>query len=240
MTRKTSHLSATPRTYGHNQEIRRQGSIPAVLYGYGLTNTNLQIDSRSFSTVFNNAGYTSLITLTVQDGQQDKDHTVLIRDMQVHPLKNTVQHVDFYQPRLDQAITANVPLNFVNEAPAVKDLRGVLVRTMDEVELEALPVDLPHNIAVDISVLTNFDKSIYIRDLVLPPNVKLHHEPEETVALVQPPRTEEELEALEGEVKEDVAGVEGVQDKEEEDKTSEEATESADQTAASDKAAPTK
>ena len=213
MTRKTSHLMATPRAHGHNQETRRQGSIPAVLYGYGLDNLNVQIDSRAFSTVFNNAGYTSLITLTVADGEQNKEHTVLIRDMQLHPLKNTVQHIDFYQPRLDQAITANVPLSFVGDAPAVKDLGGVLVRTLDEVELEALPVDLPHDIAVDISVLTDFAKSIYIQDLVLPPKVKLHHEPDETVALVQPPRTEEELEALEGEVKEDVQSVEGVEDK---------------------------
>ena len=216
MTRKTSHLLAAPRAHGHNQETRRQGSIPAVLYGYGLNNINIQIDSRKFSTVFNNAGYTSLITLTVQDEEQNKEHTVLIRDLQMHPLKSTVLHVDFYQPRLDQAITANVPLNFIGEAPAVKDLGGVLVRTLDEVELEALPTDLPHDISVDITVLTNFSKSIYIHDLVLPPKVKLHHEPDETVALVKPPRTEAELEELEGEVKEDVESVEGVEDKVEE------------------------
>lgn len=235
MTRKTSHLLAAPRAHGHNQETRRQGSIPAVLYGYGLDNINIQIDSRSFAAVFNNAGYTSLINLTVQDGEQQKDHTVLIRDMQMHPLKNTVLHVDFYQPRLDQAITANVPLNFIGESPAVKDLGGVLVRTLDEVELEALPADLPHDIAVDIAVLTDFEKSIYIRDLVLPPKVKLHHEPEEIVALVQPPRTEEELEELEGEVKEDVESVEGVEDKVAEPAEGEAGAESAEKSGSTNK-----
>lgn len=239
MTSKRTHLNASLRTLKHTREARRQGIILAVLYGYGLKNLNVQVDSKAFSAIFNQAGYTSLITLIVSDGGQDKDHTVLIRDMQLHPLKNTVQHVDFYQPRLDQAITANVPLSFVGEAPAVKDLGGVLVRTLDEVKLEALPVDLPHNIAVDISSMDNFAKSIYIRDLVLPPRVKLHHEPEEVVALVQPPRTEEELEALEEEVKEDVTAVEGVQEPTEEAKSGEEAAETG-KTATADKEAPAK
>jgi large subunit ribosomal protein L25 len=217
MTSKLSNLTATAREGSHNREIRRASSIPAVLYGYGINNINLQVDSRSFASIYNQAGLTSLITLTIKNGDDRQDHTVLIRDMQMHPLKNTVQHIDFYQPRLDQAITANVPLDFVGEAPAVKDLGGVLVRTLDEVELEALPVDLPHNIAVDITVLTDFEQAIHIRDLILPPKVELNHEPDEVVALVQPPRTEAEMDALEEDVKEDVAGVEGVEDKPEED-----------------------
>lgn len=200
----------------HVQAVRRDDKIPAVVYGYEIKkNINLQVDNRSFAGIYNKAGNTSLISLAVKDDKQTKPHTVLIREVQIHPVKNTITHVDFYQPRLDQVITAQVRLKFIGEAPAARDLGGVLVRTLDEVELEALPADLPHDIEVDISTLSDFAKAIHIRDLVLPDKVKLNHEADETVALVQPPRTEEELEALEEEVSEDVEGVEGIEEKDE-------------------------
>lgn len=195
-------------------EIRRSEMIPAEVYGHGIKNMDIQVDSKQFADVFRAAGYTSLINLSIEDG---KPHTVIIREVQLHPVKSTVLHVDFYQPRLDQTIVANVPLTFTGEAPAVKDLGGVLVRAMDEVELEALPVDLPHDIEVDISQLNDFEKSIHVRDLKVSDKVDLHHDPDDTVALVQPPRTEEELEALTEEVSEDVEGVEGVEEKEAEE-----------------------
>jgi len=193
--------------------LRHQERIPAVVYGHGVKNLNIDVDGKQFTKVFKAAGYTALINIHID--QAKKDHTVLIREVQLHPVKDTILHVDFYQPRLDQAITAHVPLDFTGEAPAVKDLGGVLVRTIDEIELEALPTDLPHDIKVDISVLTDFEKVIRVADLDLPDKVKLHHEADEVVALVQPPRTEEELEALEEEVSEDVEGVEGVEEPEE-------------------------
>lgn len=197
-------------------DIRRNEMIPAQVYGYGIENKNIQIDEKQFADVFRVAGYTSLINLSVEnDGEDSKPHTVIVRELQLHPVKNVVLHIDFYQPRLDQTIVANVPLTFVGEAPAVKDLGGVLVRAMDEVEVEALPADLPHDIEVDISQLSDFEKSIHVRDLVVADDVDLHHEPEDTVALVQPPRTEEEIEALTEEVSEDIEGVEGVEEKEE-------------------------
>ena len=200
----------------HVQAVRREDKIPAVIYGYGIKeNVDLQVDRKSFAGIFNEAGHTSLISLVIKADKEEKPHTVLIREGQIHPVKSSIMHVDFYQPRLDQIITAQVRLNFVGEAPAVKDSGGVLVRTMEEVELEALPADLPHDIEVNISTLTDFEKAIHISDLVLPDKVKLNHESEETVALVQPPRTEEELEALEEEVSEDVEGVEGIEETEE-------------------------
>lgn len=208
---------------GQTTALRQQGNVPAVLYGHGVKNQNLQIDNRQFSKIFKQSGYTSLISLNIsnEQGEKEQEHTVLIREVQVHPVRNSVLHVDFYQVRMDEVIRVNVPISFTGESIAVEELGGVLLRNIDEVELEALPLDLPHDIEVDISAIKDFATIIHISDLKLPDGVKLLHEPEDVVALVQPPRTEEEIEALDQEVSEDVEGVEGVEDKTAEDEEGE-------------------
>lgn len=194
---------------GKPQALRHQDIIPAVLYGHGLKNQALQVDGKTFVKIFKAAGHTSLIDLSFASTQ----HPVLIREVQHHPLKGSLLHVDFYQVRLDEKINAQVPLAFIGESSAVKDRGGVLIRNLDEVELEALPQDLPHDIKVDISLLDVFDQPFRVSDLALPPGVTLLHKLDEVVALVQPPRTEEELEAeLTEEVTEDVTSVEGVKE----------------------------
>lgn len=191
--------------------IRRTSGVPAVVYGHKMEATPIEIGANEFAKVFSQAGETSLIKLNLGD---KKEHDVLVRDIQRHPVRGTVIHVDFFQVRLDEVISASVPLEFVGEAPAVKNLGGVFVHPMDEVELEALPQNLPHTIEVDISGIINFDKVIHISDLKVEEGVKLLHEPEEVVALVQEPKSQEELDAeLSEEVTEDVTGVEGVADK---------------------------
>lgn len=205
------------------QQIRRAGYIPAVIYGHGVANESVEVESRQFGRVFSATGYTTLVNLAVGE----KQHTVLIREVQFHPLKDQVLHIDFYQVRLDEKVKANVPLEFIGESVAVKDAGGVLVKSLSEVELEALPQDLPRDIKVDISVLTDFEKAIHVSDLSVPKGVELFHEPEEVVALVQPPRSEQELESLSEEAKEDVAAVEVVSDKEKEEEPTEEGAEPA-------------
>lgn len=205
MTAERLQLDAEVRA-GNPRALLRTGTVPAVLYGHGIKNEALQLNSKAFSKVWQVAGNTSLVML--KTGKTE--HPVLIREVQLHPLRDTVQHIDFLQVRMDEKIKASVPLLFVGQAVAVKDLSGVLVRNHDELELEALPQDLPHNISVDISSLTNFDQVIYVKDIALPKGVTVLTEGEEVVALVQPPRSEAELEALSEEVKEDVTAVEGV------------------------------
>ena len=139
------------------------------------------------------------------------EHPVLIREVQLHPLRDTVQHIDFLQVRMDEKIKAKVPLVFIGQSIAVKDLSGVLVRNHDELELEAFPQDLPHNVSVDIASLTDFEKVIHVKDIALPKGVTVLTEADEVVALVQPPRSEEELKSLSEEVKEDVSAVAGVE-----------------------------
>ncbi|HLC49466.1 MAG TPA: 50S ribosomal protein L25 [Candidatus Andersenbacteria bacterium] len=199
-------LSANIRS-GHVGAIRREGNIPAVLYGHGITPQNVEVESRQFQKLFTGAGYTTMLTLAIEGGES---HPVFIRDVQFHPLKSTVTHIDFYKVRMDEVIKAKVPLKFIGESPAVKLLSGVLVRNMDELEVEALPKDLPHDIEVDISSLVDFEKALHVKDITLPSGVITHKDLEEVIALVQPPRSEAELEALSEEVKEDVESVEGV------------------------------
>lgn len=204
------------------ESIRRESAVPGVVYGYGLDNQNVSVDLIAFQKVLNSAGYTSLVSLVIS-GDKAEEHTVLIREVQTHPVRDNITHIDFYQPRLDKPIRAQVPLHFIGESEAVRDLGGVLVRPLEEVDLEALPANLPHDIEVDISILKDFETVIHVKDLSLPADVKLYHEDEEVVALVQPPRTEEELEAdLTEEVTEDVESVEGVEDKPEEGEEGEE------------------
>lgn len=203
-------IAAAPRS-GNPGAVRRSGNIPAVLYGHGITPQTVEVESRAFQKLFTVAGRTTMLTLSIQDG---KDHPVFIRDIQLHPLKNTITHIDFYQVRMDETIRASVPLKFIGQAPAVADMSGVLVRNIDELEVEALPKDLPRNIEVDISSLINFDTVIHVSDIKLPEGVTTHKDGGEVVALVQPPRSEQEIEALSTEVKEDVESVEGVKKEE--------------------------
>lgn len=203
---------------GKAQVTRREEGVPAVLYGHGIDPENVQVNYKEFSKVYSLAGGTSLVMLKLAD----QERPVIIRDVQFHPLKNTYLHADFYQVRMDEEIHANVPLNFIGESVAVKDMSGILVRNIDEIEVKALPQDLPHDIEVDISSLKTFDDVIRVEHLNLPEGVTPLEESDAVIALVQPPRTEEELEALEEEVTEDVESVEGVEKKEEEGEESEE------------------
>lgn len=189
---------------------RHAGNIPAVLYGHKVKSQALQVEGKAFHKVYEEAGLTSLVNLKLGN----EERPVLIREVQRHPVRDSVIHVDFYQVRMDEKIRAQVPLNFIGEAPAVKDLGGVLVKSLDAVDLEALPNDLPHAIDVDVTDLDDFEKIIHISDLSIPKGVTLFHEGDDVVALVQPPRTEEELKELEGEVSEDVEAVEGIVEEE--------------------------
>ena len=193
-------------------QVRKQGFIPAILYGPKVKNLNLSVNFNVFEKVYQEAGESTLVKLKIEGGDGKKERVVLIQDVDRDPVSGRVIHIDFNQIKMDQAITVEVPLVFVGESEAVKDQNGVLIKSIQNVEIEALPQDLIHEIEVDISVLKTFDDNIYLKDLKVPENVKLTAEPEEVVASVIPPRTEQELEDLEE------APVEGVEDVEVEEK----------------------
>lgn len=173
--------------------LREKGFIPAIVYGAGQKNISIQVDYQEFKKVFEEAGESTIIKLKIGD----KAKNVLIHDIAKNPVNDKFIHVDFLQVRMDKVITAEVALVFEGEAPAVKELEGVLIKNITEVEVEALPKDLPHELKVDISGLETFDDHIKIKDLKLPEGVKVLVDSGETIASVTPPRTKEELEELE-------------------------------------------
>ncbi len=209
-------LKATRREAKANS-VRNKGLVPGIVYGHQLASQNVSVDAKQFDRIFTQAGSTTLVTLEVEG----TTHNVLIRDVQFHPVRDHVLHVDFYQVRMDEAIHADVPLKFIGEAPAVKDLGGIFVRNADTVEVKALPKDLPHNIEVDISGLTSFESVIHVSDLKLPSGVEVLDDATNVVVLVQAPRTDAELKSLEEEVKEDVESIEATAEKKPEEEVAE-------------------
>lgn len=173
--------------------LRREGILPAVLYGEGVPSQPLSVMLREFRKVLSEAGETSLITLKIEGA---KDAEVLIHDIATDPVTLEPVHADFYAVRMDKPIEAKVVLSFDGESPAVKNEGGILVKVLHELEVRALPRDLPHEIAVDVARLEAIGSKIHVKDVALPKGVATLAEPDEVVALVEPPRSEAELEEL--------------------------------------------
>lgn len=193
-------LNASVRTEVGSQlgALRRDGNIPAVLYGKGIDNVSIKVNAKDFSKVLKEAGESTLVYLSV-DGSE---YPTIITEVVSDPISSQYIHADFHKVNLKEKIKAHVPVVFEGESSAVKDLKGVFVRNVNEIEVEALPQDLPHEISVDISVLKELGAQILAKDLKLPNGVELQTEADAIIALVQEPMSEEELKAsLEGEAK---------------------------------------
>jgi len=189
------------------QELRADGMIPAVLYGPGIENQNLSLDSKEFYKLYRQAGKSSLVSLSVEGDK--KTYMVLVNDFDSNPLNGQVIHVDLYQPDLTKAIETEVPLLFEGVSAAVMDLGGTLVKNISEITVKALPADLPREIKVDISKLKTFDDVIMVKDLIVTDKVELLKNPEEIVALATPvENVEAELATAIEEKVEEVAQVE--------------------------------
>ncbi len=180
------------------QEIRQKGFIPAIVYGPGISNAMIQVSAKKFESVLKEAGETSLINIDVAG----EKYTVLVKDLALDPVSEVVTHIDLYAPNLKVETTANVPLVFVGEAAAIKDLKGTLVKNIHELEVKCLPQDIPHEISVDISKLATFEDYFYVKDLNVGSKVQILKSPEEIIAFVaKPADVEKELEVpIEGDV----------------------------------------
>jgi large subunit ribosomal protein L25 len=191
------------------RDPKNQGAdkISAVVYGPDVTNASIELDYAEFKKVLKQAGESSLIELNVE-GEKEK-RLVLVHEIQKDPVEDYFMHIDFLQPNLKEETEAEVPLVFEGESPAVKDLGGTLVKNMSEIEVSALPQDLPHEIKVSLESLKTFEDRILVKDLVLPNNVKATANPEEIVALVAAQENVEE--ELASEIKENVEDVEKVE-----------------------------
>ena len=169
--------------------LRKEGFLPSVVYGHDFEAMPIKIKYADFDKVFKMAGESTLINLKIND----KEEPTVIKDIQKDPISDKIIHADFYRVNLKEKIKAKVTLVIIGESEAIRN-GGILVKTVNELEVEALPQDLPHELRVDISGLKNFGDHIQIKDIVLPDGVKIEANLEDTVALVQEPRKEEVIE----------------------------------------------
>jgi large subunit ribosomal protein L25 len=173
------------------QALRREGLVPAELYGHGLKNIHLSVVGKEFGKVLKEAGTTTVVTLVL--GTEKK--SAIIHDVRRNYLSNEIEHIDFYQVRMDEKMKAKVALEFVGVSPAVKEKGAVINKSMSEIEIEALPKDLPHNLVVDLTLLDDINKSIYVRDIVIPKGVEILIDLDTAVATATPQTAEEVVEA---------------------------------------------
>lgn len=160
--------------------LRRKGFIPGVVYGARQASTPIVIPMRSFEKVLREAGEATIVSI---DGLGAPIPT-LIHEVDLDPLTNKPRHVDFYAVTKGKKVEVAIPLAFTGESPAVKSGAN-LVKVLHELEVKADPMNLPHDISVDLSVLAAIGDRIHTRDLVLPAGVELAVDGEEIVALAQ-------------------------------------------------------
>lgn len=186
-------------------QIREKGLIPAVMYGRGQDSVTLEVNEQAFLKAFRVAGESTLIDLVI-DGKPSK---VLVQDVAHDALTDKIIHADFHKVSLTEKLHAKIPLVFVGESKAVKGLGGMLIKNVDELEVECLPTALVHEIPVDISKLDGFGDIIHLKDIVVPPGIVVKHlHGEDPIASVAEPRSEEELASLEAKPEEKVEAVE--------------------------------
>lgn len=173
--------------------LRREGLTPGNIYGRGVESRAVQADTPTLVQLLRTAGRNAIVTLTVHG--EDAPRSVMMRGVQKHPVTDVILHVDFYQVSLTEKMRAEVPLVLVGTAPAVTELGGILLQSMDRVSVEALPGDIPAHFELDVSRLEKFDDALHVSDLELGPNVTLLSDPEYVIGKVAAPRLAAELEA---------------------------------------------
>ena len=167
--------------------VRNNGMVPAVVYGVRVENTMISVPSTPFTKILKVAGESSTIVLEIAGEKATDKPTkvdVLIHDVQVDPIKGFPIHVDFLAVDMNKPVEVAIPLEFIGVAKADKDGLGILVKALHEIEIEALPKDLPHSITVDVTALATLEDKIHAKDLILPKGVTLITEGDEVVALI--------------------------------------------------------
>jgi large subunit ribosomal protein L25 len=200
-------LAAEPRTViGKKVAVmRREGRLPAVVYGHGAGSESVSIDAHEFDLLRRHAGKNALIDLSVHGS---KARPVLVHDVQVHPVHRQPIHVDLFLVRMTEELTVDVRLIPTGIAPAIERDGGTLLHQMENARIRALPDHLPQSIEYSIESLDNFDAVIKVSDLVIPEDATLLNDPDEIVARVQAPRVEAEPVAAEAEGAEGAEGAE--------------------------------
>jgi large subunit ribosomal protein L25 len=178
-----------------NKRLRRAGIVPGVVYGKGEESTNVQVDAKTFETLYRAAGRTSVVKLHLPGSKGAS--SAFIKSVQRHPLSGQPLHVDYLVVNLNVEMEVEVPLVFTGEAPAVEETGGTLLHNLSSVRVKALPANIPHEISVDVSTLVSLDVAIHVKDLSLNRDlVQVLTDGEALVSAVVPPRVEVEEEPV--------------------------------------------
>ena len=189
-------LKAQKRTLvGRNavKKIKEKGLVPGVIYGSQAEPMTLQIDARELTTVLAHASSEHvLVELEIVDGSESTHRLALIQEVQHHPLKRALVHVDFHAVSATEKITSEVPIEAVGEALGVRTFGGLLEYSLRTLEVECFPQDLPDIVRIDVSNL-NIGESLHVRDIQLPSGVEAINDDDLTVVSVVASRVGEEV-----------------------------------------------
>jgi len=208
------------------KKLRKDGILPANIFGKKVKSLAIQLSAKEFFPVFGKAGETGVVELAIKS--ETSPRPVLIHNVQKDPVSDQPLHIDFYQVDLKEKITADIPVEIIGDAPAVTQKIGVLIQPLTEVEVEALPTDLPEKLTVSVAKLEKIDDSVTVKDLKPLTGVKILTSENQVLAIIEALAKEEvvtppaaEAAPAEGEAK--LAEGEAKEAKESEAKSAEEA-----------------
>ncbi|MDO8716823.1 MAG: 50S ribosomal protein L25 [Dehalococcoidales bacterium] len=170
--------------------LRRQGITPVHLFGHGIDSQTLECDSVQLHHVLAKSGSTRLIDLKIDKVKQPKK--VLVREVQRNAIRGDLLHVDFYQVRMEEKVRLEIPIILVGEAPALKQKGNVLAHELTSLNIECFPDVIPNKIEVDLSVLTEADQAIHVKDIKVASGITIIDHPDQLIARISVPRVKEE------------------------------------------------
>jgi len=190
----TLKLSARSVTGKKVKRLRRDGTVPVHVYGRGVESNVFQAEAQVLRRVLPQVG--TNIPLSLELDGETGENICFVREVQRHPVTEDVLHVDFLRVDVSRVIQAEVPITLTGAAPAVRELGGTLLQPLLSLLIEALPMNVPASLDVDVSDLDDFDKGVYVRDIALASTVTLITAPDDLIARVSPPRIEVEEETV--------------------------------------------
>lgn len=182
-------IDVTKGRLASGKATRATGMIPVEYYAKDIENQHFMVEYQTFRKVYRKAGKSTIVKMI---DEQKNEYPILIHKIQYHPVTDKVIHVDVMAIRKGQKISAKIPLVFIGEAPAVRELGGIFVSNRDEVTIECLPDDLPHEIQVNITKLVDFHTSLTVGDIEAPKGITILDAKDLSIATVSAPRKEEE------------------------------------------------
>lgn len=174
--------------------LRSEGLSPANIFGSKIPSVNISIDSKTFLKLYSSVGESSLIYLKLDDEKEDRP--VFIREVSTHPVTGKLLHVSFNQVNLKEKVSAPVPIELTGESPAEKEKLGILVQQLDELDIKALPADMPEHIQIDVSNLSEVGSNIKVSDLNLDSKLEIETDSDTTIVQIEALAREEVKEVV--------------------------------------------